>query len=44
MKLFNELKAETAGVISAIHAENAQAVEYGELLFEIEPVLTPPAV
>ena len=44
MKLFNELKAETAGTIRAIHAENAQAVEYGELLFEIEPVLTPPAV
>jgi oxaloacetate decarboxylase alpha subunit len=44
MKLFNELKAETAGTIRAIHVENAQAVEYGELLFEIEPVLTPPAV
>jgi oxaloacetate decarboxylase (Na+ extruding) subunit alpha len=44
MKLFNELKAEAAGVIRAIHVENAQAVEYGELLFEIEPVLTPPAV
>jgi oxaloacetate decarboxylase (Na+ extruding) subunit alpha len=44
MKLFNELKAETAGTIRAIHVENAQAVEYGELLFEIEPLLTPPAV
>ena len=44
MKLFNELKAETAGVVRAIHAENAQPVEYGELLFELEPVLTPPAV
>ncbi len=44
MKLFNELKAEAAGVIRAIHVENAQPVEYGELLFEIEPVLTPPAV
>jgi oxaloacetate decarboxylase alpha subunit len=38
MKLFNELKAEVAGVVRAIHAENAQAVEYGELLFELEPV------
>jgi oxaloacetate decarboxylase (Na+ extruding) subunit alpha len=38
MKLFNELKAETAGVIRAIHADNAQAVEFGELLFELEPV------
>ncbi len=44
MKLFNELKAETAGVVMAIHAENAQPVEYGELLFELEPVLPPPAV
>jgi oxaloacetate decarboxylase alpha subunit len=44
MKLFNELKAEAAGIVKAIHVENAQAVEYGELLFEIEPLLTPPAV
>jgi oxaloacetate decarboxylase alpha subunit len=44
MKLFNELKAEAAGVVRAIHAENAQAVEYGQLLFEIEPMLVPPAV
>jgi acetyl-CoA carboxylase biotin carboxyl carrier protein len=44
MKLFNELKAETAGVVRAIHAENAQAVEYGELLFELEPVPSAPIV
>ncbi|HSI98544.1 MAG TPA: acetyl-CoA carboxylase biotin carboxyl carrier protein, partial [Gaiellaceae bacterium] len=44
MKLFNELKAETAGIVRAIHVENAQPVEYGQLLFEIEPVLAPPAV
>ncbi len=44
MKLFNELKAETSGVVRAIHVENAQPVEFGELLFELEPVLTPPAV
>ena len=44
MKLFNELKAESAGVVRTIHAENGQAVEYGELLFELEPVLAPPAV
>ena len=41
MKLFNELKAESAGVVRTIHAENAQAVEYGELLFELEPVPHP---
>jgi oxaloacetate decarboxylase alpha subunit len=44
MKLFNELKAESAGVVHAIHAENAQAVEYGQLLFELEPLAAPPVV
>jgi oxaloacetate decarboxylase (Na+ extruding) subunit alpha len=44
MKLFNELKAEVGGTVSSIHVENAQPVEYGQLLFEIEPVLAPPAV
>jgi oxaloacetate decarboxylase alpha subunit len=44
MKLFNELKAEVAGTVLSIHVENAQPVEYGQLLFEIVPVLTPPAV
>ena len=44
MKLFNELKAEVEGTVSAIHVENAQPVEYGQLLFEIEPVFAPPAV
>jgi oxaloacetate decarboxylase (Na+ extruding) subunit alpha len=44
MKLFNELKAEAEGVIKAIHAENAQPVEYGELLFELEPIPSAPTV
>jgi oxaloacetate decarboxylase (Na+ extruding) subunit alpha len=44
MKLFNELKAEVAGTVQSIHVENAQPVEFGQLLFEIEPVLVPPAV
>jgi oxaloacetate decarboxylase (Na+ extruding) subunit alpha len=44
MKLFNELKAEVAGVVARIHVENAQPVEYGQLLFEIEPALAPPRV
>jgi oxaloacetate decarboxylase (Na+ extruding) subunit alpha len=44
MKLFNELKAEVAGMVRAIHVENAEPVEFGQLLFEIEPVLAPPAV
>ena len=44
MKLFNELKAEVSGRVLSIHAENAQPVEYGQLLFEIEPVLAPPVM
>jgi oxaloacetate decarboxylase alpha subunit len=44
MKLFNELKAEVAGIVSSIHVENAQPVEYGQLLFEIEPALEPPTL
>ena len=44
MKLFNELKAETAGRVTAIHAENAKPVEFGQLLFELEPIVAPPAL
>jgi oxaloacetate decarboxylase alpha subunit len=44
MKLFNELKAEAAGTVRSIHVENAEAVEYGQLLFEIDPFVAPPAV
>jgi oxaloacetate decarboxylase (Na+ extruding) subunit alpha len=38
MKLMNEVKADVEGVVRAIHAQNAQPVEYGQLLFELEPV------
>jgi oxaloacetate decarboxylase alpha subunit len=38
MKLMNEVKAEIGGIVRAIHVENAQPVEYGQLLFELEPV------
>ncbi len=44
MKLFNELKAEADGRVTAIHVDNGQAVEFGTLLFELEPVSPPPAV
>jgi len=40
MKLMNEIKADTPGVIRAIHVGNAEPVEFGQLLFELEP-LTP---
>jgi oxaloacetate decarboxylase alpha subunit len=38
MKLMNEVKAEVEGIVRVIHADNAEAVEYGQLLFELEPV------
>lgn len=37
MKLMNEIEAEVSGKISKIHVENAQAVEFGQPLFSIEP-------
>ena len=39
MKLFNELKSESAGVVRAIHVENGEPVEFGQLLFELEPLV-----
>ena len=42
MKLMNEVKADAAGVIRAIHVGNAEPVEYGQLLFELEPMLGRP--
>ncbi len=44
MKLFNELKADADGRVRSIHADNGQAVEFGTLLFELEPVGGPPVV
>jgi oxaloacetate decarboxylase (Na+ extruding) subunit alpha len=38
MKLMNEVKAEIEGVIRTIHVRNAEPVEYGQLLFELEPI------
>ena len=38
MKLMNEVKADIDGIVRAIHVENAQPVEFGQLLFELEPV------
>ena len=38
MKLMNEVKAEVEGIVRTIHVENAEPVEYGQLLFELEPV------
>ena len=42
MKLMNEIKTDAAGIVRAIHARNAEPVEYGQLLFELEPVSSAP--
>ncbi len=38
MKLMNEVKADQEGIVRRVCADNAQPVEYGQLLFELEPV------
>jgi len=42
MKLMNEVKAEVEGVVRTIHVQNGQAVEFGQALFDLEPVLARP--
>ena len=42
MKLMNEVKADVPGVVRAIHVENAEPVEFGQLMFELEPVTGAP--
>ncbi|MFN2468088.1 MAG: acetyl-CoA carboxylase biotin carboxyl carrier protein [Gaiellaceae bacterium] len=38
MKLMNEVKAEVDATVRSIHVENGQPVEFGQLLFELEPL------
>ena len=38
MKVMNEIKAETRGVITGILVDNAKPVEFGQALFKIRPV------
>jgi oxaloacetate decarboxylase (Na+ extruding) subunit alpha len=42
MKLMNEVKAEIEGIVRTIHVQNGQAVEYGQALFDLEPLLARP--
>ena len=44
MKLMNEVKADVEGVVRGVHAENASPVEFGQLLFELEPLVGRPAL
>jgi acetyl-CoA carboxylase biotin carboxyl carrier protein len=37
MKVMNEIKAETSGMIAEVLVTNGQAVEYGQVLFRVRP-------
>jgi acetyl-CoA carboxylase biotin carboxyl carrier protein len=37
MKVFNEIPAECAGRISAVLAQNGDAIEFNQPLFRVEP-------
>ena len=37
MKIMNEIEAEFAGVVSEVLVDDAQPVEYGQVLFRIDP-------
>jgi oxaloacetate decarboxylase alpha subunit len=43
MKLMNEVKAEMEAIVRRIHVSDAEPVEYGQLLFELEPLNGRPA-
>jgi oxaloacetate decarboxylase (Na+ extruding) subunit alpha len=38
MKLMNEVKTDVEAVVRQIHVENAQPVEFGQVLFDLEPL------
>ncbi len=38
MKLMNEVKSELEAIVRAIHVDNAQPVEFGQRLFDLEPL------
>src|SRR5205823_1417597 len=42
MKLMNEVKADVDGIVRSILVENAEPVEFGQVLFELEPVVGRP--
>jgi acetyl-CoA carboxylase biotin carboxyl carrier protein len=37
MKIMNEIESEFAGVVREIRVQDAQPVEYGQVLFRIDP-------
>ena len=37
MKIMNEIESEYDGVVTEVLAENAHAVEYGQVLYRVDP-------
>jgi len=37
MKIMNEIESEVSGVIREVTAQNAQPVEFGQVLFRVDP-------
>ena len=37
-------RTDADGRVRTVHADNGQAVEFGTLLFELEPIVAPPVV
>jgi acetyl-CoA carboxylase biotin carboxyl carrier protein len=37
MKVMNEIKAETKGIVTQVLMENAKPVEFGQPLFKVRP-------
>jgi acetyl-CoA carboxylase biotin carboxyl carrier protein len=44
MKLMNEIKTEHDAIVRRVLVKNAEPVEFGTLLFELEPVGGPPTL
>jgi oxaloacetate decarboxylase alpha subunit len=44
MKLMNEVKSDVEGVVRTIHVENAEPVEFGQVLFDLEPLVGRPTL
>jgi len=37
MKIMNEIESEVAGVVREVAVENVQPVEFGQVLFRVDP-------
>jgi len=37
MKIMNEIESEVAGVVKEVNVQNAQPVEFGQVLYRVDP-------